>query len=343
MIGILKTGKKKKSRTPLPFWALGRDYVQPGEMFIFQISGFLAGGLAPGNKNCVAAKWEGNEDALGALTLENGTLLLLADSHFGRFAGEQALAQFEEIFQETQGTGEARLFHTLLNLDEWIRAMKLKETPPIHPSCATTLIAAWIVNGTVTWCSVGDSFLWHIRRGEATSLNERTQVFMADSAPMLSPMVEVLETWHGAMTAEELLSSNELWWTLSLINRYVRGLDSAGKSMDELLNQLKTLLNLADSERLEGLRKSWHPWHLSLQSLLPEWGKRRLQQGDYLLLASDGVEERVTGVPLEELVGLVSINAGTTLSKVRQLIQACNGRKGGGDNTCCWLWEQPNL
>lgn len=319
---------------------MGADYLNPGQIHYEDVASWLAGSIAPGNKKCVETKWEGNEDALAALMSQSGLLLLLGDSHFGRFAAEQGMALFSDILKQASGAPERKLFLATLALDQEIRRAKVGQQPPIHPSCATTFIAVWIQDDTFAWSSVGDSRLWHIRAGEVFGLNDLSHQFLGDVHHLLFPLLEFAEEWQWPVDEHNVLDREELWWLLSKLNRYLRGLPSPGFQLDSVQESLTQLL--PDSTDFEALFKiAWHPFHMQAKSCLPEWGTGKLRTKDRLVLISDGMEPSASGVSTEELMDLASSNHGPPLEILKKIMSACMGRRGGGDNLSAWLFEYP--
>lgn len=336
MLGFGKKKKREQAPLELPLWFWGRDYLAPGESHIHEVNPQLAAGIAPGNRKCVAEKHDGNEDALGLMALEGGHLLLLADSHFGAMAAEQGLLLFEKAFAQTSGSMQERLFKSLLLLDDMIRAEKRAAAAPIHPGCATTLIAAWVREHEWVWSSLGDSFIWHIREGESQLENERTSNFLGDRRPLWEPFAEALEQLNLLRPGVDV-HHPDFCWHISQLNHWVRGRNPDISSFEDLKPSLVPYFH--EHIGLEALTKPWAPLHLAAKAVLPEWGRRRLKPADRLFLATDGIEVPVGNQSLDALLDLVSTSAGNPRRIVDAFLLACGGRRGGQDNLMCWLMD----
>lgn len=337
---MLGFGKKKKKETPSewrpPVWIWGRDYLLPGDCTVLGVNAQLAAGIAPGNRKTVASKTDGNEDAMGYIELEEGHCLLLADSHFGKLAAEVALERFADMFANTAGSMQKRLFYTVLDLDEAIREAKKQATEEIRPGCATTFMVAWIKGDQLVWASLGDSFLWHLRDGEAHLENERTPNFLGERQPLLATFEEAL-AGQGLIEPSESGQEHEFWWRMSQLNRSVRGLTTNFDSQNAILETFPTYAGRP--ELWEAICQPWSPFQIAARTALPEWGMRRLQPGDRLLLASDGVEEPASLVSIENMLRLAGDKASVPSQAVDRILAACQGRRGGGDNLMCWVLD----
>jgi len=339
---MLRFGKKQrheKQTSPFPVWILGKDHAQPGDRHVQAVSAKLAGGISAGNKRCVRHKDEGNEDALGAVAFEEGTVLLLADSHFGRHSAEQALQGFGTTFENHQGPVAERLFKTVLDLDRQVRETKASLSPPVAPTCATTLICVWLDGSEMVWCSIGDSSLWHIRRGKAKLENDKTQNFLGDFQPLAEPLRQQLDAWGWVDPTLDHAALAKWYWRISNLNRAVRGLDRDRVSVAQAKSDLMALMPRHATVNEAQLLEPWQPVHLLAPAILPEWGHRTLEPGDRVFLASDGVDEPVSLSTIEDLLALVADSGLSPEATVVKVIDRCHGRRGGDDNLCCWVWD----
>lgn len=339
MLGFGRKQNRSKGPSDFPVWILGRDYAQPGDRYIQKVGDRLAGGISAGSKKCVRGKDEGNEDALGALLVDSGRVLLLADSHFGRFAAEHALDRFDASFKSQEGDLEERLFKTVLHLDSLVRSGKQNHASPVAPNCAATLICVCASETAMAWCSIGDSSLWHIRRGQVSLQNEKTQNFLGDYQPLAEPLRRQLDAWgwiDPTLTEPELA---EWYWAISNLNRAVRGLDRDRVPVDRATAMLKKMMPQHVRVEEGPLLEPWQPLHLLAQAVLPEWGTRSLAPGDRLFLASDGVDEPVSQTSLEVLLEQVARKETPPEETVATALDLCHGRRGGDDNLCCWVLD----
>lgn len=122
---------------------------------------------------------------------EGGWLLLLADGMGGHAAGALAskiaadtfVAAFRSLRAEGTSLADA-LGGALTRANEAIAAAQRLD-PDNSAGMGTTVVAAHLAAGGVSWISVGDSPLWLYRRGELRRLNEDHSLrqFAGEGAP----------------------------------------------------------------------------------------------------------------------------------------------------------------
>lgn len=196
--------------------------------------GFAAGGQIAGGRDY-------QEDAFSFCELNKDThLLILTDGMGGHVGGARAsaltISEFERFIsgEDVNDTAVA-LKNALYAANDAIRTDV--ESNPENKNMGCTLIGATIINGSLSWISVGDSPLWLLRDGEITRLN-------ADHS--MRPVLESLVAL-GRMSEAEFQADNRV-------------------------NQLRSAVNGEDIPMIDSKTGF------------------SLQQGDKIILASDGVE-----------------------------------------------------
>ncbi len=190
-------------------------------------------------------RWKGarshQEDAADVVIVpDGGFLVLVADGMGGHLAGEVAsretIASFSASFVKRQsGEPSARLRLALKDANRHLASLQKGSQ---RGNMGTTLVAAYVNGGHLSWLSVGDSHLYLWRRGE------RPRKLNADHS--MWPLVR--EEW-------------------------LRG----DVSLDYALSQRSILRSAIMGEKIDLI-------DCPDETLL-------VQEGDFLLLASDGIDE----------------------------------------------------
>ena len=314
------------------FLVLGSEYNKPNITKTFSLAQDLAAALSPGRRAGFRRKLDGNEDAMGVIPLKGGQLLLMADSHFGNTAGHLAVTGFERYFRSRRGNPVRKMFSAHLALDRWIREQKLRE-PRVHPGCATTLLSAFVSGKTLQYCNWGDSRLFLVRGGRLKVLNEAHEdYFLGEAFSRLDQLRRLLELHEciDQLTKNERL--DEIAFLLTVIFRQVRGGSADLATIEAAVEAIETLSGIPFSIDLDELLREWHPLHMGIAGSLPTWGELVLRPGDCLCMASDGIDEEVSGCSLEELEQVLGAVEVPLVERAETLLARCMGKKGGNDN-----------
>ena len=313
-------------------YELGPSYVKPGKTDLISFASRVFGGICPGNKACVKKKFDGNEDAMGFLRLPAGHVVMLAaDSHYGALASELAVTRFMEHFNKAEGNIPQRLFGAHMALDKLIRDTKA-HCEGVYPNCATTLISVYVAPGLANWCSSGDSHFFLHRQGRMRKINKNHEtLFLGDVYCNPGKLWDKLESTGVTDAMTEDAKIVEIMYLLS---QFRRDSDESVVDIDRaeaLAVEIGTLAGIPFPDDPAKFLNAWYPLNQLTYETAPRHGMIELQDGDTLLLATDGFDEAETGVPLSETEALIGAE-----SDPKQLTEAilkkCAGRKGGNDN-----------
>ncbi|MCB1053546.1 MAG: hypothetical protein KDC71_23285, partial [Acidobacteria bacterium] len=184
------------------------------------------------------------------------------------------------------------------------------------------------------WVSSGDSPLWLWRDQKIEPIN------ILHHGMYLGPPENI-----QAKVAEELLGNAAKTFendqliafllVLTHFSFYVTHKSLSQEKAETLFTMMGQQLGAPLPFSLDELMKPWHPAHLLCAHQLPIWGSLNLMPGDRILLASDGLEEGVSGITkrqLTEILGLEKSMPEITKELLKQVL-----RKGGFDNCTLWL------
>lgn len=311
---------------------LGSQYLKPGQADELKLADRVFGGICPGNKACLKKKHDGNEDALGFVQLPSGhQLLLLADSHYGALASELAVPGFLEHFYQAEGNIPQRLFAAHISLDNQIRDQKARDGR-VYPGCATTLISVYLAPGLVNWVSSGDSHLFLYRNQRLRKINPSHEtLFLGDSYCSPARLSQMLES-QGV--TDVVTPDSAVVTIMFLLSQFRRELEDSVVDINragELAQEISELSGLPFPDGVDKLLNTWHPINQLVYEAAPRWGTFELKPEDRLLMATDGIDENETGVPLSHLEKLFQVEE--DLKKLNSaLLEKTAGRKGGDDN-----------
>ena len=313
-------------------YELGTQYVKPGKSDIISFATRVSGGVCPGNKASIKKKFDTNEDALGFLRLPAGHAIMLAsDSHYGALASELAVTRFMAQFQNAEGNILQRLFGAHVSLDTLIREEKAHRGG-VYPNCAATLISLYVAPGLVNWCSSGDSHFFLHRDGRMRKINKNHEtMFLGDSYCHPGKLRSKLESMGVIDVMTSDLNVLEIMYLLS---DFRRELDDSVVDIDmaeALTAKISELAGIPFPEDADKFLNAWNPLNQLVYETAPRWGMTEIQEGDTILLATDGIDEEETGVPLVELEAMIGEES--NMDKLAgDILKKCAGKKGGNDN-----------
>lgn len=319
------------SFTPLPALILGRDYAKVGEIHYFPFSETMAAAVTAGKKSSVRRKVDGNEDALAVIPLAPATtLLLVADSHYGALAADVAVSEFQKQLAETQGSWKQRLFQTMFAIDGAI--IQAKQGTDIRPGCATTLIAAVIEHDKLHYAAYGDSRCWLVRDDHMIDLIPIQQgLFLGEQHSTLRPVFSLLQQAQFVDTLSEPAHVAMTSFALLELYHQAQRRTLSDEEIEHVLAGLHQLTGLQTILPTSDFKQAWLELYLKLARVAPRYGTTHLQQGDRLLLATDGIEEEMSALPAAKLQALLCAEE-TVAKRAERVMKACMGWRGGGDN-----------
>ena len=98
------------------------------------------------------------------------------------------------------------------------------------------------------------------------------------------------------------------------------------------IGQLNELIGFPFPIELDELiEKPWHQLNVDLSQMVPIWGGLSLQEGDLLFMATDGLDEQVSGCSLQQVEAVLAKESCLN-EKAETLLKKCTGKKGGNDN-----------
>ena len=307
----------------------GTDYLKPKQTTNIRFADRVYGGVCPGDKTCIRKKADGNEDAMGMIRLPNGhAILLVADSHFGALASKEALSRFSEVFNQTSGSPDQRLFETHLRLDKLVRKTRQTFTPI---NCSTTLISVYVEPGTAWWCNTGDSHLMLHRNGNLQMRSEHhPALFVGDDMAHSQHVFNELERLGVTDVMTDPDNLHPIAFKLSQLGQDIRSDNADSDQIKQIIDQITKLADLDFPIPTEAIAQPWHELHQIMQ-YAPHHGRFLLHEGDRLLLASDGIDADVSGIELEDIETV--LNKHTDIEDTaKALLKAATTRKGCNDN-----------
>lgn len=162
----------------------GKDCLSPSAVTIKSLNDRMAIGISAGNT-------DHNEDAVGAVTIGQRTVLVVADGHWGDAASYLAVTEAIRLLGKTGAPHGNEPIGWLYSLFERINkallASALQDEPLEAPE--TALLVAHIGsygNARVHWASFGDAFLYHF----SFSPDEKAE-----------QLNTLRSTWLGALSA----------------------------------------------------------------------------------------------------------------------------------------------
>lgn len=311
-------------------YVYGRDYLEPNQRALFQFNENRAGGVTPGNKMTIRQKMDGNEDAMAWIPLEDGReLWLLADSHLGRIAGELSVSAFQEHFKPQADQPALGLFNTHLALNEAVRLAK-EENRQLPLNCATTLVSVLIEGDRATFCSTGDSHVFHVRNGRASDMFEPNPgLFVGDAGNGMRTLYRYLDDagMVDAVTDEETLHA--VYFELAqLISEEAMTEERVG----EIMARVHALTKLKPNLPIHELTQAWHPLRVLLTRTLPVWGTLQLKPDDAILIASDGIDEETSNLTMKDIGKIFKKTEAPAQQQAEALLDKAMGKRGCDDN-----------
>lgn len=285
-----------------------------------------------GSSPAIRKKFDANEDAALLWAGPTGMLAAVADAHFGSQASHQAVKRLPHQLDQVEGSLEKRLFQLHFQLDRHLLSL--------GGISATTLACAFLSGDRLVWVSSGDSQVCLLRKSHLTLLNPLQHDFFL--GPPEDKLIQVRQEWFSeqspVVAGGKDLPIPFLLGMTHFSQQVTQGTlhrDQAVRMLDLLVTSLTHSLPFT----VDDLLKPWHPCHLFALAQLPCWGSQKLEAGDLLMLATDGIEPRVSGVSLEEVNAL--LNGEKTLEEKAETILKLLLRAGGHDNCTLILHQIP--
>lgn len=309
----------------------GHEYVKPNMTKVVQFSDHIIGALTPGNKSSLKKKQDLNEDAMAVITQGATRFLIVADSHFGSFAADQAVSCFFETYERTSGDISERLLETHLALDRTILKRK-KTADESQRMSASTLITVAIENETAYYCNTGDSRLYR-KTGDMLEevLDPQASLFVGDEFQGPSNIAKHLAQ-HGCTDEfTQAMEVDRAILELAHIHRQVSNVRIDRGSAEAHFSRVAEITGLPFPDNLDVVLEPWSWLMTTMDRYLPRWGRFRVRQGDVLLLATDGIEEDVSHCTPDDIETILT--SGHNLEAMAgDLLKACMGRRGVDDN-----------
>ena len=327
---------------PSPFVLLGSGCIKPKQLIIETPVPNLVCGLSPGKKACVRKKVDGNEDSLALHRGPQGEqCLVLADGHFGRFSGEWAVQKFGSLLFPLKALSPPTLSHLMvhLTLDHQIRAHN-DSLNPAKLRSSTTLLSVTLHPEGFTFCSTGDSHLFLYREAQLREVtSSESNLFVGDPQTYPLRIFSVLTRMGIIDVVMEEGEQVAVLHELAAMSQKVLLAEIGQSEVEQTLSRVARLTGLAFPFSGEELCSPWHPLHLALRET-PRFGSLAVKPGDLLLMASDGIDEEVSGMSAGDIEQILA-GHGSLEEKARNLLRQSLGPKGGMDNLALWLID-PN-
>ncbi|MCB1044000.1 MAG: protein phosphatase 2C domain-containing protein [Acidobacteria bacterium] len=321
---------------------LGPQVVRPDEVQYVSLNDDLVGALTPGHKRTIKTKSDGNEDCLALIRFGTaGELMLVADAHFGAATSVQAIREFPTLFSRFQGSPESRLFFTHLELDRQLAEMKSKHSS-VSEGCSTTLLSVWFDGSFLTWASSGDSILVLFREGKMQQINQTHHaMYLGDAYNAPHRCNEQLQAYLPEVVLADSHKRDQalLGLVQTSMNRDLFK-DNEGRAKD-MIHALENMLGTELSVAPKDIMTPWSPLNICLAQFIPEFGRFAPQPGDTLLMATDGIDPSVSGVPFEKLKELIEQRDKSVRERLGDVMDRVLSREGGMDN-CALILKQWN-
>lgn len=312
----------------------GTQYTKAGKETLFSFKANRIGATTPGNKGCVRKKLDGNEDSMAYQELAEGELLLVADSHYGSLASVYAVDHFATLLEPHRDAFSRRLLRVHYQLDDLIRAERVKPEHKSQAQCATTLVSVLLSEGRLHYASTGDSRLWLVRDDrmiDILGVDEVGTLFLGDQVVHLFQFSEILMTRGITNTTTDGVQLVEVLIRIQEISHLLKRGRATEADLHSLTSEIAQITKIPFPLSVTELREA-HRFQLDMMRLLPQGGSLPLHEGDVILLASDGIDELESDCSFERVFELIGDTSRSLEKRASQLMSACTGRKGGNDN-----------
>lgn len=287
----------------------GTEHRTPDTFYIEDISPSIALGTTPGNAISIAKKRDDNEDAAAWVDHANqGALALLADAHFGADSAHIAIEYVKAHHSPNTPDLLRQMLRLHLEIDHEIRSHQhLKGR--FKMTSATTLISCFFRGTRGFYCNSGDSCLLRLRNGKLENLTPIRPVFLGNPEPLTRSLALFLEN-HCAETYQ--LYQNQPYQTLYELACQLRKQKCPEPLLGkDLIPKLDPRLKL----QLDYL----------VDQCLPHFGAFKIQQGDTILLASDGITPEASALEKTEIQDLLNASSQSAAQSVEALLKATVG------------------
>jgi serine/threonine protein phosphatase PrpC len=163
---------------------LGKDHLDPAIAAVREALPGVVCALTPGEGPSRNPKQQKNEDSLGLVAIEGGVVAVVADAHWGAYAGEALVKAAVAALPAKLPSSAAALAEHLLALDAGFR-----EARPAGDVSETTLLVAVVRGRKAIWASVADSHLYVVRGPSVERLNADRHTF-AGGEPTLTQLAD---------------------------------------------------------------------------------------------------------------------------------------------------------
>lgn len=315
---------------------LGTDHIKVAKVHSEEpIPGFVFGTTA-GRKQSIQKKLDLNEDTAAIITVPEGTLMMVADSHYGARAAHIAAEHMADLFKAAQGSSLRRLRYTHYMIDRLIcKERRQVGSENFHPHCATTLVTGLLDDKQLDLVSSGDSRAWLVRDGELEDLlrqDDDQSYFLGDGEGLMTPIARILDKLDILDVTSERDTVLKVQLCLCEIHQLVTENMATKGQIERLCQEITTIIGKPFPIETEALMEPWHSLHLSLARLTPQAASHPLYQDDVLLLATDGIDAHESAVDDRQIIKLLGNHRKPLLKRSHKLIDATTGRRGGNDN-----------
>lgn len=314
---------------------LGTDHIKVAKVYSEEPQPDIVMATTAGRKQSIQKKQDINEDAAAVITVPEGTLIMVADSHYGARAAHIAVEFFERFWNESDGPIMRRLRYVHYMIDRQICAERRQVgTENFHTHCATTLVSGLLDGDRITLVSSGDSRAWAVRDGEVDDLlrQDEKYYFLGDRDGLMSQAAELMD-YHGILSSTtERNTVLKVLLILCEIHQQVINNLATRSQVERLCKEIETITGNPLNLDVAALLEPWHELHLVLARLTPQVASHRLDEGDVLLLATDGIDEHESAVDERQIVKLLTPSRKSLLKRTHKLVDATTGRRGGNDN-----------
>jgi serine/threonine protein phosphatase PrpC len=159
---------------------LASDHLDPLSVASETLAPGLVFALTAGEGPSRNPKQQKNEDSLAVLSLPGAQAGVVADSHWGAFAGEALARAAASALAAQLPRTHQELARLLLGLD-----LEFRRERPKDDRSETTLLAAVVRGSEAIWASIADSHIYAVSARGAERLNEDRPMFAGGTPPLV--------------------------------------------------------------------------------------------------------------------------------------------------------------